>query len=386
MAKVKDKVSLQDDLAVTLATNLNKQFKASALKVAYFLEGDTTDSPSEITGWVPTGCTALDLAISNRPNGGFPMGRICEITGLEGSGKSLLAAHALANTQKLGGQSVYIDTESAISTEFLSAIGVNLKEMLYVPLETVEDIFEAIEGIIESVRTTNKNKPVTIVVDSVAGASTKTEMAAEWDKDGYNTSKAIILSKAMRKVTNLIAREKILLIFTNQLRSRMNAPAFSDPWTTSGGKAIAFHSSVRLRLSPAGMIKADVFGNGGKEVVGIQTIAKVVKNRMGPPLRTVEYPIYFDRGIDDDFSLLDMLKKLEIVNGTAGNYKYVDTQSGEVIAFKTKDFRKTLLTDTKIKNQVYEALCTKYVLKYKDHDVELTDEILIDANLDGIES
>ncbi len=128
-------------------------------------------------------------------------------------------------------------------------------------------------------------------------------MAAEWDKDGYNTSKAIILSKAMRKVTNLIAREKILLIFTNQLRSRMNAPAFSDPWTTSGGKAIAFHSSVRLRLSPAGMIKADVFGNGGKEVVGIQTIAKVVKNRMGPPLRTVEYPIYFDRGIDDDFSL-----------------------------------------------------------------------------------
>ena len=150
MAKVKDKVSLQDDLAVTLATNLNKQFKASALKVAYFLEGDTTDSPSEITGWVPTGCTALDLAISNRPNGGFPMGRICEITGLEGSGKSLLAAHALANTQKLGGQSVYIDTESAVSREFLQAIGVDLEKMLYTPLETMEDIFEAIETIVES--------------------------------------------------------------------------------------------------------------------------------------------------------------------------------------------------------------------------------------------
>ena len=230
MATKKTKVELQDDLAVTLAENLNKQFKASALKVAYFLEGDLSDSPSEIKGWVSTGCTALDLAISNRPNGGFPMGRIVEITGLEGSGKSLLAAHALANTQKMGGLAVYIDTENAISTEFLSAIGVNLKEMLYVPLETVEDIFEATEGIIESVRKANKDKPVTIVVDSVAGASTKTEMAAEWDKDGYNTAKAIILSKAMRKITNLIGREKILLIFTNQLRAKMNAPAFSDPW------------------------------------------------------------------------------------------------------------------------------------------------------------
>jgi hypothetical protein len=122
-------------------------------------------------------------------------------------------------------------------------------------------------------------------------------MAAEWDKDGYNTAKAIILSKAMRKITNLIGREKILLIFTNQLRSRMNAPAFSDPWTTSGGKAIAFHASVRLRLSPSGMIKEGP--QGKQEVTGINTTAKVVKNRMGPPLRVITYPIYFNRGIDN---------------------------------------------------------------------------------------
>lgn len=226
----KNKVELQDDLAVTLAENLNKQFKASALKVAYFLEGSEDDSPSEVRDWVSTGCTVLDLAISNRPNGGFPMGRIVEITGLEGSGKSLLAAHALANTQKKGGIGVYIDTENAISTEFLSAIGVNLKELLYVPMDTIEDIFEATEGIIESVRKSSKDKPVTIVIDSVAGASTKTEMASEWGKDGYSTTKAIVLSKAMRKITNLIGREKILLICTNQLRQKMNAPAFSDPW------------------------------------------------------------------------------------------------------------------------------------------------------------
>jgi len=226
----KNKAELQDVLAVTMADNLNKKFKASALQVAYFLDGDGAESPSEIRGWVSTGCTTLDLAISNRPNGGLPFGRIVEITGLEASGKSLLAAHVLANTQKMGGLGVFIDTENASSTEFLSAIGANLKEMLYVPLETVEEIFEAIENIIESVRKSSKDRPVTIVVDSVAGASTKVEMAAEWDKDGYNTTKAIILSKAMRKITNLIGREKILVIFTNQLRSRMNAPAFSDPW------------------------------------------------------------------------------------------------------------------------------------------------------------
>ena len=163
--------SLQDDLAGILASNLNKKFKSSNYKVAYFLEGDD-DSPSEVSEWISTGSSMLDLAISNRPNGGLPVGRICEITGLEASGKSLLAAHALADTQKKGGLAVYIDTENAISREFLEAIGINLKDMLYVPLDTIEDIFESIESIVESVRLNAKNRLVTIVVDSVAGAST----------------------------------------------------------------------------------------------------------------------------------------------------------------------------------------------------------------------
>ena len=116
MAKNKtvDEVQMQDDLASVLADNLNKKFKSSNYKVAYFLDGDT-DAPSEVTEWISTGSTMLDLAISNRPNGGLPVGRIIEITGLEASGKSLLAAHALADTQRKGGLAVYIDTENAIS-------------------------------------------------------------------------------------------------------------------------------------------------------------------------------------------------------------------------------------------------------------------------------
>ena len=188
----KSKSELADDLAIELADNLNKKFKNTGFKAAYFLDSDT-DAPSEVRGWVGSGSSMLDLAISNRPGGGFPVGRITEITGLEASGKSLLAAHALANTQKAGGMAVYIDTENAVSREFLEAIGLDLEKMLYVPLDTIEDIFEAIESIVESIRKSNKDRLVTIVVDSVMGASTKIEMAKEFDKDGYATSKSIII-------------------------------------------------------------------------------------------------------------------------------------------------------------------------------------------------
>ena len=295
MAKSKSKLELEDALANTLAESINKQFKGQALKTAFFLDGDD-DAPSNVKDWISSGCDSLDLAISNRPNGGFPVGRITEITGLEASGKSLLASHALAETQKKGGLAVYIDTESATSTEFLQAIGVDLKTMLYVPLETIEEIFETIETIVEQVRKSNKDRLVTIVVDSVMGASTKIEMAAEYDKDGYATSKSIILSKAMRKVTNWIARENICLIFTNQLRTKLGV-SFGDAWTTSGGKAIPFHASVRLRLKNTGMIKAKI--NGVEQVVGSKTEVQVVKNRMGPPHRKVNYDIYYDSGIDN---------------------------------------------------------------------------------------
>ena len=143
----KKKSELEDSLASTLADSINKQFKGQNYKSAFFLAGDE-DAPTNVNEWVSTGCSMLDLAISNRPNGGFPVGRITEITGLEASGKSLLAAHTLAETQKKGGLAVYIDTESASSAEFLTAIGVDLKTMLYVPLETIEEIFETIETIV----------------------------------------------------------------------------------------------------------------------------------------------------------------------------------------------------------------------------------------------
>jgi recombination protein RecA len=383
MAKSKSKLELEDALANTLAESINKQFKGQSLKTAFFLEGDD-DSPSNVSEWISSGCDMLDLAISNRPNGGFPVGRITEVTGLEASGKSLLVSHVVAETQKKGGLAVYIDTESASSAEFMSAIGIDLKTMLYVPLETIEEIFETIETIVEQVRKSNKERLVTIIVDSVMGASTKIEMAAEYDKDGYATSKSIILSKAMRKVTNWIARENICLIFTNQLRTKLGV-SFGDQWTTSGGKAIPFHASVRLRLKNTGMIKAKI--NGVEQVVGSKTEVHVVKNRMGPPHRKVNYDIYYDSGIDNYGGWLEIMKKFDLVKQAGAHYTLDDTdiETGEVfgeIKFQSKNFVEKVIDNKEIKDRLYARLCESYIFRYQAgidggiDDVIVTDEVI----------
>jgi recombination protein RecA len=373
----KSKSELADSLAVELADSLNKKFKNTGYQTAFFLSGDTK-APSEVRGWVGSGSSMLDLAISNRKNGGFPIGRISEITGLEASGKSLLAAHALANTQAEGGLAVYIDTENAASREFLDAIGVDLEKMLYIPLETIEDIFEAIESIVTKIRESNKDRLVTIVVDSVMGASTKIEMAKEFDKDGYATSKAIILSKGMRKLTNMIGREKICLIFTNQLRVRLGV-AFGDPYTTSGGKAIPFHASVRLRLKSVGQIR--VKKDGIDQAIGIKTRCQVVKNRMGPPLKTVDYDIYFESGIDNYGGWLNIMKQFKLVD-TAGAWYTFTRKDGTAIKFLSKDFVKKLAEHDGLEDEIYDQICESYILKYKPgedigiDDIEISEEFV----------
>ena len=370
----KSKSDLSDELGGVIAETINKKFKEQHFKTAYFLEGDS-DAPTIVKEWVGTGSTILDLAISNRKNGGFPVGRVSEITGLEQSGKSLLAAHVLLNTQKKGGLAVYIDTENAISAEFLTAIGLNLKDMLYIPLDTMEDVFEAVEVIIEKVRSSDKNKLVTIVIDSIAGASTKTEMAADFDKDGYATAKALIISKAMRKITNLIGRERICLIITNQLRQKLNAPAFSDPWTSPGGKALPFHASVRIRLSSIGAIKVKVEGH--EEIVGSRIKAKLVKNRCGPPLRECVYEVYFDSGIDDYSSWLTTMKDHSLVSQSGAWYSWTNKETGEVIKFQSKDFVEKIMNNSKLKEMIYDEIAEKVIMKYQQLDSARIDDVII---------
>ena len=362
------------DLADILAGELNKQSKDQ--KVAFFLDDDT--APTNVEGWVSTGCAMLDVAISNRPYGGLPVGRITEVTGLEQSGKSLLSAHLLAETQKQGGVAVLIDTETAVSTEFLEAIGVGVSKLLYVTADSVEQIFDFTETIIEKVRETSKDRIVTIVVDSVAAASTKTELAADYGKDGYATDKAIIISKAMRKITNMIGRQKITLVFTNQLRQKMNAMPFGDPWTTSGGKALAFHASVRLRLKGMGQLKMKV--NGNDKVVGMKVRCQVVKNRMGPPLRSADFEIYFDRGIDNYGSWLGVMKDEKLVKQAGAWYSYVDTETGEEIKFQSKDFIEMMGERDDLREQIYKKICEETILQYKSDTLDI-DSMEIDTEI-----
>ena len=373
MAKKKEK---ELDLADILAGELNKQSKDQ--KVAFFLNDD--EAPTNVDGWVSTGCAMLDVAISNRPYGGLPVGRITEITGLEQSGKSLVSAHLLAETQKQGGVAVLIDTETAVSRDFLEAIGVDVSKLLYVTADSVEQIFDMTETIIEKVRETSKDKLVTIVVDSVAAASTTNELASDYKKDGYATDKAIIISKAMRKITNMIGRQKISLVFTNQLRQKMNA-MFGDPWTTSGGKALAFHASVRLRLKNMGQIKMKV--NGADRTVGMKVRCQVVKNRMGPPLRAADFEIYFDRGIDNYGSWLKVMKENNLVKQAGAWYTYVDTETGEEIKFQSKDFIEMMGEKEALREQIYKKICEETILQYKGDTLDI-DNMEIDTKGPGV--
>jgi recombination protein RecA len=348
----------RDELAQIIAESLNKTFKDSD-QVAYFLDG-REETPTDFTDFISTGATMLDVAISNRPHGGIAVGRITELTGLEGSGKSLVGAQLIANAQKRGGVGVLIDTETAVNPEFFRAVGIDTNKLVYVHLQTVEEIFDAIVNIIEKVRAgKDKNKLVTIVVDSVAAASTKKEMEADFGKDGYATDKAIIISKALRKITGLLGRERIALVFTNQLRQKMNAMAFSDPWTTSGGKAIAFHASTRLRLALTGKIT-----NSGGDVIGVKVKATVVKNRLGPPHRVAEFEIYFNRGIDDAGAWLKMMKELKMVKQGGAWYTYEDATKGE-IKFQSKDFAAFLEEDAERKELIYQQICDSLIMKYQ---------------------
>ena len=372
-------MSKKDELANVIADELNKQFKHQ--KVAYFLEEG--GNPTDVTDWISTGSTMLDIAISNKPNGGVAVGKITELNGLEGSGKSLIGSHLLASTQRKDGIAVYIDTESAVSPEFLEAIGIDTTKMLYVHLETVEEIFDTIETIVTKIRESDKDKLVTILVDSLAAASTKVEMDADFDKDGWATAKAIIISKAMRKITQMIARQKVALVFTNQLRQKLGV-MFGDPWTTSGGKALPFHSSTRVRFRNIGQIK-----DGNKNTIGIKIKGQVIKNRLGPPMRTAEFPLYFDTGIDDFGSWLNVMKEHKLIKQGGSWYTLdeVDSKTGEVIKehkFLSKDFEELMESNPTLKQSCYDRICDACIIKYDSKALGVDDVVEVDEVVDEL--
>lgn len=356
----------RDELALLIQKELNKA-QADGSKAVYFLDED--DSPSLVNEWVSTGSSMLDLAISNRPHGGLPVGRMVELSGLESTGKSLICGQIITQTQKMGGLAAFFDSESAVDRNYWRALGIKIESVPYIPFTTLEEYFTKKELLIGAFRKASRDRILTILTDSVTQASVEKEMESEHGVDGYNTGRAIVISKAMRKCTNLIARQRILDVYTNQVRYNMNAGPYGDKWIVPGGKALPFACSVRVRLANLGKIKK------ADEVIGMECQAQVIKNRCGPGYRTAKFDVHFDSGIQDLSSWLNNMQKYGVCGGNGkSGYDYT-TVAGEKLHFKTPEFVDMMNTNAVLREEVYQAICDKYIMQYRDPNSAIIEDV-----------
>ncbi len=334
-----------NDFTDNLIKSLNKEHGS---RVAYNLAYDS--SPTHVKRWISTGSRLLDYIASNRRDGGLPEGRIVEIFGPPSIGKSHLAIQIARSTQQMGGIVVYIDTENATSVENLSLLGVDIsKRFVYVDTHCTEEVLSIAEATIMKAKAMDKDVPITIVWDSVAASSPRAELVGDYDKDSIGLQ-ARAISKGMRKITGVIANQNVLFVILNQIRTKIGV-MYGDPTTTPGGKAIPFHSSVRIKLGAGQQIQ-----DKNKNVIGINVSAKTIKNKVSAPFRLCNFEIHFGIGIKEHEQIFDFLRKHgpEDVNGKTihvggtGSWKTLivsDEQTGEVILekkFYKADFDKIL--------------------------------------------
>ena len=321
--------------------------------------------------FISTGSTLLDYAIANRRNGGIPVGRITEISGPEASGKSLIAYHIMANTQRRGGIAIYIDMERAADETFMKRMGVDAKKLICPkPPKSIEAVFEYIENTIKVVKTRfpNKEKQVTIVWDSVAATSAEETIEATYD-GGRLTPEARAMSKCLKKAIDIFEEGYVTLVCVNQLRTKIGV-TFGDPTVTPHGKSLPFYASVRIKLASIGKVKEGT-GKFGR-VIGVNTKATVAKNRMGPPHRTSNFPIYFDWGINDEASFIDFLKDHEVIK-QGGSWATLMLDDEEHKYQKVSGWEKTLKLPG-VKERILNILEDKLVIKFDERPSDVVFE------------
>ena len=285
---------------------IERQFgKGSIMKLG-------ADNPVQEIEATSTGSLGLDIALGI---GGLPKGRIIEIYGPESSGKTTLTLHCVAEEQKKGGVCAFVDAEHALDPQYAKKLGVDLEELLISQPDTGEQALEITDTLVRS------GAVSMVVVDSVAALTPKSEL--EGDMGDHNVGvQARLMSQAMRKLTGSISKSNCMVIFINQIRMKIGV-MFGSPETTTGGNALKFYSSVRLDIRRIGAIK------DRDEIVGNSTRVKVVKNKVAPPFKQVEFDIMYGEGISKTGELLDLGVNAGVVEKSGAWYSYGDERIGQ---------------------------------------------------------